>query len=98
MSNIFIILIVLFKAVRILIGMEMAPVMILITMKPVYLMVEIAVDLMSMPFGAPNVSALKGVVEVVIRNGFWMVIVMIETIILIVALMVGIVVDPMSIH
>jgi hypothetical protein len=78
--------------------MEMAPVMIQITMMPAYLMVEIAVDLMSMTFGVTNAYALKGVVEVVIRNGFWMVIVMIETIILTVALMVGIVVDLMSIH
>ena len=93
-----IVLIILFKAVRILVGMETAPVMIQITMKPAYLMAEIAVDLMSMLFGAPNAYALKGIVEVVIRNGFWMVIVMIETIILIVALMVGIVVDLTSIH
>ena len=78
--------------------MEMAPVMIQITMKPAYLMVEIAVDLMSMPFGAPNAYALEGVVEVVIRNGFSMVIVMIATIILIVTLMAGIVVELMSIH
>ena len=98
MRNIFIILIVLFKAVRILVGMEMASVMIQITMKPAYLMVEIAVDLMSMPYGAQNAYALKRVVKVVIRNGFWMVIVMIATIILIVALMVGIVVDLTSIH
>ena len=83
---------------RILVGMEMAPVMIQITMKPAYLMVEIAVDLMSMPFGAPNAYALEGVVEVVIRNGFSMVIVMIATIILIVTLMAGIVVELMSIH
>ena len=92
------ILIVLFKAVIILIGMEMAPVMIQITMKPAYLMVEIAVDLMSMPYGAQNAYALKGVVKVVIRNGFWMVIVMMATIIVIVTLMVGIVLDLMSIH
>ena len=72
--------------------------MIQITMKPAYLMVEIAVDLMSMPFGAPNAYALEGVVEVVIRNGFSMVIVMIATIILIVTLMAGIVVELMSIH
>ena len=74
------ILIVLFKAVRILIGMEMAPVMIQTTMKPAFLMVEIAVDLMSIQFGAQNAFAL-GVVKVVIRNGFWMVIVMMATII-----------------
>ena len=78
--------------------MEMASVMIQITMKPAYLMVEIAVDLMSMPYGAQNAYALKRVVKVVIRNGFWMVIVMIATIISIVALMVGIVVDLTSIH
>ena len=74
------ILIVLFKAVRILIGMEMAPVMIQTTMKPAFLMVEIAVDLMSIQFGAQNAFAL-GVVKVVIRNGFWMVIVMMAIII-----------------
>ena len=78
--------------------MEMASVMIQITMKPAYLMVEIAVDLMSMPYGAQNAYALKRVVKVVIRNGCWMVIVMIATIILIVALMVGIVVDLPAIH
>ena len=78
--------------------MEMASVMIQITMKPAYLMVEIAVDLMSMPYGAQNAYALKRVVKVVIRNGFWMVNVVIATIILIVALMVGIVVDLTSIH
>jgi hypothetical protein len=77
---VFEILIVLFKAVRILIGMEMAPVMISTTMKPAFLMVEIAVDLMSIQFGAQNAFAL-GVVKVVIRNGFWMVIVMMATII-----------------
>ena len=95
--SVFIMLIVLFEAVRILIGMEMAPVMIQTTMKPVFLTVEIAVDLMSIQFGAQNAYAF-GVVEVVIRNGFWMVIVMMATIILIVNLMVGIVVDLMSIH
>ena len=93
----FIILIVLFEAVRILIGMEMAPVMIQTTKKLAFLTVEIAVDLMSIQFGAQNAYVL-GVVEVVIRNGFWMVIVMIATIILIVTLMVGIVVDLTSIH
>ena len=72
--------------------------MIQITMKPAYLMVEIAVDLMSMMYGAQNAYALKEVVKVVIRNGFWTVIVMIAIIILIVALMVGIVVDLTSIH
>jgi hypothetical protein len=77
---VFEILIVLFKAVRILIGMEMAPVMIQTTMKPAFLMVEIAVDLMSIQFGAQNAFAL-GVVKVVIRNGFWMVIVMMAIII-----------------
>jgi hypothetical protein len=77
---VFEIMIVLFKAVRILIGMEMAPVMIQITMKPAFLMVEIAVDLMSIQFGAQNAFAL-GVVKVVIRNGFWMVIVMMAIII-----------------
>ena len=93
----FIILIVLFEAVRILIGMEMAPVMIQTTKKLAFLTVEIAVDLMSIQFGAQNAYVL-GVVEVVIRNGFWMVIVMMATIILIVTLMVGIVVDLTSIH
>ena len=93
----FIILIVLFEAVRILIGMEMASVMIQTTMKLAFLTVEIAVDLMSIQFGAQNAYVL-GVVEVVIRNGFWMVIVMMATIILIVTLMVGIVVDLTSIH
>ena len=93
----FIILIVLFEAVRILIGMEMASVMIQTTMKLAFLTVEIAVDLMSIQFGAQNAYVL-GVVEVVIRNGFWMGIVMMATIILIVTLMVEIVVDLMSIH
>ena len=44
---------------RILVGMEMAPVMIQITMKPAYLMVEIAVDLMSKHNSAQNAYALN---------------------------------------
>ena len=82
---------------RILIGMKMASVMIQTTMKLAFLTVEIAVDLMSIQFGAQNAYAL-GVVEVVIMNLFWMVIVMMATIILIVTLMVEIVVDLMLIH
>ena len=82
---------------RILIGMKMASVMIQTTMKLAFLTVEIAVDLMSIQFGAQNAYAL-GVVEVVIRNLFRMVIVMMATIILIVTLMVEIVVDLMLIH
>ena len=54
----FIILIVLFEAVRILIGMEMASVMIQTTMKLAFLTVEIAVDLMSIQIIAMNAYAL----------------------------------------
>ena len=47
------------KVVGILVIMKMVPVMMKITMKPVSLMVEIAVDLTSIHYGAQNVSALK---------------------------------------
>ena len=44
---------------RLLVGMRMVIVMMSTIMKPVSLMVVIAVDLMSIPIGAQNVNALK---------------------------------------
>ena len=82
--------------------MQMATVMMSTTLKPVFLMVEIVVDLMLIQHIAENVNALKeeGILELqhllklqvqllaVIKVGLEMGIVMISTIILIVALMV----------
>ena len=78
------------KVVGILVIMKMVPVMMKITMKPVSLMVEIAVDLMLIQIIAIYVNALKkeeGVVEelqlpdFVIIIGLLMDIVMMSTII-----------------
>ena len=44
---------------RLLVGMRMVIVMMSTIMKPVSLMVVIAVDLISIPIGAQNVNALK---------------------------------------
>jgi hypothetical protein len=74
----------LFKVVMIQAGMQMVTVMMSITMKPAFLMVEIVVVVILIKIIAQNVYALKAVelqhlLASAMRDGLQMVIVMIST-------------------